>query len=235
MIAVCIPARNEQASICQLVWQLKQRGYFPIVSDDASTDQTARLAEAAGAVVVRHTHPVGIAGATIDAWQAALVNGAGAIVQMDAGGSHSVSDIPGLVGLLEDHQVVIGSRFCDSGRYIGGSVIRRTLSKMVTAYCNMRTGAHVTDWTSGMRSFRPEICRFLAVYPYKARMHSWQIEVLRESLHAFMIGEVPITYTAGRSSMRVKQWPEIIHTLTSLGKYERKRVSRAIQDSTGEL
>ena len=76
MIAVCIPARNEQASIYQLVWQLKQRGYFPIVSDDASIDQTARLAGAAGAIVVRHHDPVGIASATMDAWQAALVNGA---------------------------------------------------------------------------------------------------------------------------------------------------------------
>ncbi len=216
MIAVCIPARNEQASIYQLVWQLKQRGYFPIVSDDASTDQTARLAAAAGAVVVRHKHPVGIAGATMDAWQAALVNGAEAIVQMDVGGSHSASDIPGLVGSLEDYQVVIGSRFCNGGRYIGGNPFRKNMSRVVTAYCNLRTGAHVTDFTSGFRAFHPEICRFLSVYPYRAKMHSWQIEVLRESLHAFTVGEVPITYTAGRSSMRIKQWPEILRTLISL-------------------
>lgn len=54
-LSVLVPARDEEARIGGLVERL--RGQFPdaeiIVSDDGSRDRTARLARAAGAVVVR--------------------------------------------------------------------------------------------------------------------------------------------------------------------------------------
>lgn len=52
-LAAVIPAFNEARTITTLVLQVRERA-IAIVVDDGSTDNTAALAEAAGAYVVRH-------------------------------------------------------------------------------------------------------------------------------------------------------------------------------------
>src|ERR1041384_388129 len=58
-ILVIIPAYNEERFIGSVVLKVRQHAENVIVVDDGSTDGTAEIAEAAGAIVVRHAENKG--------------------------------------------------------------------------------------------------------------------------------------------------------------------------------
>src|SRR5262245_57072450 len=55
-VLVAIPALDEDRFIGSLVLKLRANGHTAVVVDDGSTDATAEVAEAAGAIVIRHPH-----------------------------------------------------------------------------------------------------------------------------------------------------------------------------------
>lgn len=92
-ILALIPAWNEASRIGPIVE--KTRAYLPVlVVDDGSRDETAAVAEAAGAIVVRHpqNRGKGVALTTGFAW--ALEHGYEAVLTLDADGQHDPADIP---------------------------------------------------------------------------------------------------------------------------------------------
>src|SRR5437762_13010320 len=77
---VAIPAYNEDRYIGSLVLKLRTAGYPVLVIDDGSSDQTADVAAAAGAEVVRHTENGGKASAVRTAFEHARVMDVDALV-----------------------------------------------------------------------------------------------------------------------------------------------------------
>lgn len=199
-----ITTLNEDKSIGQLVYELIAYHSMPvIVIDDASTDNTATVARAAGAAVYVNRERIGIGPSLVRGWRFALDSWADRIIQIDAGGSHDPNDIPKILKALQDNDMVIGSRFLPESSYIdNGNWKRPILSRIAAKACNLaQHGAKHTDWTSGYRGFRADLLRALVGQKYQAKMHGWQIEVLaRANELCADIAEVPITYTAGRSS-----------------------------------
>ena len=86
-LAAVIPAFNEARTITALVHQVRERA-IAIVVDDGSTDNTAALAEAAGAYVVRHPLNRGYDCAVETGLRTALALRCGFAVTMDADGQH---------------------------------------------------------------------------------------------------------------------------------------------------
>jgi glycosyltransferase involved in cell wall biosynthesis len=200
---VVIPALNEVATIGDLIAQLRAAGYGVVVVDDGSTDDTGAAAIAAGAVVVRHDAPYGIARACLDGWRMALQYQPTEVIQMDAGGSHDPAAIVAMLAALDHADMVIGSRFANGGEYIGGG--RRFGSQLAARMMNFAAGkrAKFSDWTSGYRAWNADALRKLANIAYAQRMHAWQIEVLaRAVVRKMRIVEVGITYRAGTSSFK---------------------------------
>lgn len=198
-LAACIAAKDEEATIVQLISGLRQFGFAAIVVNDGSIDGTGQLAAGAGALVIENQSPTGIAAAYNSAWRAALSAGSDRILQLDAGGSHSPLDAVDM--LQADCDMVIGSRFMSGASYIG-SPTRAAMSRLAAVMCNAVTlGAKYSDWTSGFRLFKADALRRLVDAPYYAKMHGWQIEVLYHAHRSGMtIAETPIMYIAGRSS-----------------------------------
>lgn len=192
---------NEAVSIAGLVGSLRRLGLAVLVIDAGSTDNTAALAESAGALVLRVPR-IPIRDALMAGWEMALRGGYGHIVQIDAGGSHWAGDAERLLAAVHrcGCDLAVGSRFVPGAVY-HGRPRRREMSRLAAAACRAKTGAYLTDWTSGFRAFRSGALRLLVGKTYRATMHGWQIEVLAQALrHDMTIGEVPITYRAGRSS-----------------------------------
>jgi len=204
--SIVIPCYNEAETIGRLVADLMAYGRV-IVVDDGSTDDTGQIAWDAGAAVITHRACKGIGPSIRDGF--AHATDAERIVVMDAGGSHSVSELPML--LDEDAEVVIGSRFVTGGRYIGGRQWRRLASKLAAFLCNFaQRGSRVRDWSSGFRVYSQKAVEAILGDHQQAQMHAWQIEtlgLLRKL--GLSIAEVPITYRAGRSSLRLS----IIHEM----------------------
>jgi len=196
---VCISTVNEVETIGALVGALDAKGYHIYVVD-ASTDDTWRVANDAGATVNVLPAPLGIAKHLQLAWAMALRQDCDVIVQMDAGGSHDPEDAAKLVAALKRSHMVIGSRFCEGARYVGNPK-RALLSRLAAKLCNLKMETTFTDWTSGYRAFTAAALRALLTRTYTAQMHAFQIEVLDWALRMHLeIAEAPITYTAGRSS-----------------------------------
>ncbi len=144
-----IPAYNEEKSIAHVVQEAKKHVDLVIVADDGSTDNTAKEAEEADAVVVRHPYNMGYGATVKTLMRAALSTGAQYAVLLDADGQHDPADIPKfLEKLKEGADVVIGNRFKTSKiptyRKIGIYIIRTTLQLL---------GIRTTDPENGYRAF----------------------------------------------------------------------------------
>ena len=166
---IIIPAFNEQASIGQVVADLRQ--HVPdcdvVVVDDGSTDATGDIAERAGARVLRLPFNQGIGGAMQTGYRFAKRYDYDVAVQVDADGQHLASEVKKLMDELSqsDAHLAVGSRFLGQRSYMPrasrmlGIHFLRTLIRVLG-------GQSLTDITSGFRAAgRHAIYAFAYWYP----------------------------------------------------------------------
>ncbi len=111
-VIALIPAFNEAAHIAAVVD--KARAYVDkvIVIDDGSTDQTAQVAQSAGAEVFRHTVNRGKGAAIVTGLRLFAESDAGFTVFLDADGQHDAVDIPKFIEAARqtDASIAVGTR-----------------------------------------------------------------------------------------------------------------------------
>jgi hypothetical protein len=152
-VLVAIPAYNEDRYIGSLVHKLTGASYEVLVVDDGSTDQTARIAEAAGASVARHTSNRGKAAAVQTAFEQARLLDCDALVLIDGDGQHEPVEVgkiaaPILAGTAD---MVVGSRFLGVRSHIPRW--RVAGQHALTLVTNLGSGVPLTDSQSGFRGF----------------------------------------------------------------------------------
>ena len=93
-----IPAYNEEATVGVIVSQVRALWRCPVVViDDGSTDATARVAGAAGAIVLPLTIQLGAWGAIQTGLRYALRQGYQTAITLDADGQHEPKEIGALL------------------------------------------------------------------------------------------------------------------------------------------
>lgn len=212
MNVAVVTTRNEAETIGELVDGLWDYVEHVVVVDEHSTDDTREAASDNGAIVGVHTG--GIGPCLAYGWRFAVNElQADRILQLDAGGSHAPEDSVQLLSSGAD--VVVGSRFCPGAQHVGDPG-RALASRAYALSMSARTRTWHTDWTSGYRAFTREAVQTLLTFDYTARMHGWQTEVLRNAHTAGLtVEEVPIRYTAGRSSLNGSIAWEAVKVLTA--------------------
>jgi glycosyltransferase involved in cell wall biosynthesis len=161
-LSIIIPAKNEAAVIGDVVSSVRN-AYADaeiVVVDDGSTDETASLAERAGARIV--SHPVSLGnGAAIKAG-ARAANG-DILIMMDGDGQHKAEDIQTLLAKLDQgYDMAIGAR--DSGSHAG--LGRLAANGLYNVFASMISGHRIPDLTSGFRAVRADLFkRFLYLLP----------------------------------------------------------------------
>jgi glycosyltransferase involved in cell wall biosynthesis len=206
VIAV-VPAFNEEPSIGGVVRALLEQPLRleVVVVDDASTDDTARVAREAGAVVLRLSTNLGIGGAVQTGFRYALSRGADATVQVDGDGQHPADAVEALVRPVLDGSadVAIGSRFLEKEGY-RSSAPRRAGIAVLSATLRLITGRRFTDPTSGFRALNRRVLEFCArSYPEDYPEPESLLPLTRE-LGARIL-DIPVAMrsrAAGRSSIR---------------------------------
>lgn len=161
LVTILIPAFNEAETIGQVIPQLRQQ--YPdaeiLVIDDGSTDETARLAETATALVVRHPYNKGN-GASV---KTGLRNATRELVVIfDADGQHDAADIEKLAGQIGVYDLVVGARDENSQTDFG----RRMYHHVLNALATYLSGRRVPDATSGFRvARRADLLQFIHLLP----------------------------------------------------------------------
>lgn len=153
LVWVVIPAYQEAAAIGPVVRAVAALQYRVLVVDDGSRDDTAAMAAAAGATVVKHPINLGQGAALQTGIEFALQHGALHIVTFDADGQHRPEDIDALLRPL----IAGEAEFSLGSRFLGGTVdaprLRLLLLRAATAFTRLTTGLALTDVHNGLRAF----------------------------------------------------------------------------------
>lgn len=204
-LAVVIPAYNEAKSIAKVISSIprKIKGTTEtsvIVVDDGSSDNTRALAQAGGAITLRHRINLGAGAATLTGISAAKRLGFDSVVILDADGQHDPKEIDRLVGCYKEKNadLIIGSRFL-SETIDKMPLLKRVGNQIMNIITYIFSGKMVTDSQSGFRLFGE---RMLAVMDgFTTSGYEFQSEtIVNANRHHFSIVEVPIStiYLAGR-------------------------------------
>jgi glycosyltransferase involved in cell wall biosynthesis len=151
-VIAAIPCYNEEQFIGNVVRRVSQYVDQVVVVDDGSRDRTAEVAEAAGAVVVRHDANKGPGGAYKTCLQVARENGVEVLITLDGDEQHDPDELPRLLQPLLDGEadLVVGSRFLDQykvPRY------RKFGIDVITFLYNVGSKAKVVDAQSCYRGY----------------------------------------------------------------------------------
>lgn len=138
-----------------------------LVVDDGSTDRTAELAAAAGAIVVRHPFNLGVGAALRTGFRFARSRGYTVAMQIDADGQHDPAEAARLLDeILHGADLAIGSRFAHGSGDYEVSSGRRFSMRVLAGIVSRRLGQPITDTTSGYRAFSARaIGLFAEEYP----------------------------------------------------------------------
>jgi glycosyltransferase involved in cell wall biosynthesis len=190
-ITVGIPAFNEEKNIASIIQKLSQVADTVIVCDDGSTDNTAKIAEKMGAIVITHQQNLGYGGAIRSLFLKARELDSDMLVTLDSDGQHRISDVLPIVDPIIKNQadLVIGSRFLtenqkDMPKY------RKIGIKMITKLANTSLEESVTDSQSGFRAYGKNILS--KITPSEKGMGVSNEILMKVSKTGFKIVEVPI-------------------------------------------
>jgi glycosyltransferase involved in cell wall biosynthesis len=189
-----IAAYNEDRFIGSVV--LKTRHYVDlvIVVDDGSTDQTARIAEEAGAVVILHDANRGKAQAVNTGLNRAREMNAMLVVLIDADGQHDPNEIPVLIAPVESQQadLVVGSRFIG----VRSEIPRWRVfgQHALTKATNLASGVALTDSQSGFRALSRKAIDSMTFRPDGGFSMESEMQFLVQQ-HRLAVQEVPVRMT----------------------------------------
>ncbi len=155
-VSVIIPAFNEVHTIVDIINEIKSSleniPHEILVIDDGSHDETASLAEQAGARVTRHPYNIGN-GAAI---KTGIRHARGEIlVMLDADGQHPPEDIPRLLEKVGPYDMAVGARTSDSDT----DIHRDFGNKVYNLLASYISETKIEDLTSGFRAIKADVAR----------------------------------------------------------------------------
>jgi glycosyltransferase involved in cell wall biosynthesis len=165
-VLVVVPAHNETATVADVVTRVRAVGLDCAVIDDASADDTAARAVAAGARVLRLPVNLGVGGALRTGFRYAVERGYDTVIQCDGDGQHPPEEIPGLLAAADRADLVIGSRFLPGAESFAIGRNRRLVMHWLSWLVRRRGGVQVADTTSGFRCIsQPLLGEFARDFP----------------------------------------------------------------------
>jgi len=190
-IVIVVPAYNEERFIGSVVLKILQFPVSVIVVDDGSSDNTAFIAEAAGAIAIRHNQNMGKGEALNTGICEARKMNPEAIVLIDSDGQHLVMELPRLVQPIfeEGADIVIGSRYLEKTSQVPPHrVLGHQFFNIVTS---LASGVKVSDSQSGYRAFSPKAFNTDLFLSANFSVES-EMQFLAHE-HGLKVTEVPIT------------------------------------------
>lgn len=205
-----------------------------LVVDDDSPDGTGKLADALVAAsprvhVLHRTRKQGLGAAYRAGIARALELGADRVIQMDADFSHPPDQLPTLLREIEEHDVVLGSRYLHGITVVNWPIERILISWFGNQYARRVTGLPISDMTGGFRCVRRRMLERIGFDRIRADGYAFQIEMNFRFVHAgarikevpfFFVdrtrGESKLSWQIGFEALWMVWWLRLAHALGRL-------------------
>ena len=209
------PTYNEKKNIASLIESIFSinQDYHILIIDDNSPDGTANLVKELqlkykNLFLEERPGKAGLGTAYKYGFNWALNKDYDKIIQMDADLSHDPKEIKEMVVLLNNYDLVIGSRYIDGVSVVHWPIKRLLLSYGANVYARIVTGLTIKDSTGGFKAWKREVLSSIDLNGVKSQGYSFQIEMnWRAWQKKFRIIEHPIIFadrTIGESKMSKK-------------------------------
>ncbi len=214
-IAVLVPCRNESAAVAQVVagFHASLPGCVVHVYDNASTDGTAEIARAAGAVVRREGRPG--KGGVVRRMFAEV--DADVYIMVDGDATYDARRAPEMVAaLLGDNLDMVTALRDDEGEAAAYRSGHRLGNRMFNALLGAIFGQRPTDMLSGYRAFSR---RFVKSFPLAAQGFEIETEL---TVHALELrvptAEIRTRYGARPegSASKLNKWRDGLRILATM-------------------
>ena len=220
-IHVVVPAFNEEALVGEVIRTMPAFVDRIFVVDDCSTDGTARVVEALAeprVALLRTPSNLGVGGATVVGYRAALAAGAEVIVKMDGDAQMPPEALPALLDAIIER----GADYAKGNRFLHGELVHRMpferilgnvtltfLTKLASGYWN------VFDPQNGYTAVRASALRILALERLHAGFFFENDMLVALNIHNLRVADVPMppVYNSEHSNLSI---PAVISTFPLL-------------------
>ena len=157
LIVIC--AKNEENTIGKIIEEIKSMNmpflYKILVVNDGSTDKTANISKAKGALLVDHVYNLGLGGAIKTGFIISKFLNPEIIINIDADGQHDPKYIPEIVSEIKNNgsDLVYASRFTKKSEY-DSTTVKLVGNKFYTNLVKKIAKIPFTDVTSGYRGIK---------------------------------------------------------------------------------
>ena len=181
---VVVPTYNEAENLPLLIPKILERDarLEVLVVDDDSPDGTGRIADDFAARdprihVLHRAAKSGLGAAYRAGLRHALDLGADFVIQMAADFSHPPEALDLLLQEIEDHDVVLGSRYLNGITVVNWPIERILISYFGNVYAKKVLGSlPVMDATGGFKCWRREVLAALDLPGVRSNGYAFQIE-----------------------------------------------------------
>lgn len=214
MNVVILPTYNERENLEELLAAIycSVDDLHVLIVDDRSPDGTGELVQKlmetqyrGRLFLIQRQGKMGLGTAYIAGFKWALAREYQYIFEMDADFSHNPRYLPVFLKIIQDCDLVLGSRYVVGGGVENWELLRRIISRCGSLYSRIILGLPFQDITGGFKCFRREVLLQLDLEDVKSNGYSFQIEMTyRAFLKKFRVKESPIIFeerAAGNSKM----------------------------------
>ncbi len=209
---VIFPTYNERDNIEKIVHAVLPMDprIHVLIVDDNSPDGTGEIADRLAAQepkvkVLHRERKEGLGRAYIAGFKWAIEQKFDFIFEMDADFSHGPEYLKDFLKEIQNHDLVIGSRYISGVNVINWPMSRLLLSYFANKYTRVVTGLRLHDATGGFKCFRREVLEAINLDDVHSTGYSFQIEMsMRAWKKNFRMIEIPIIFyerRAGTSKM----------------------------------
>lgn len=217
---VVIPAFNEAGRVGSVVERLRKHVPDVVVVDDGSSDQTAAVAEKAGAAVIRHASNMGKGVALRDGFEYARSRGFEILVTMDADGQHDPDEIPRFIEayVRTGIPVLIGNRMAHVGAM---PWLRRLTNRFMSWLLSREMKQYIPDTQCGFRLYRCDVIPFVAAQSERFAAESEVL--LHVADRCIRVDSVPIATIYRSEKSKINPFKDTIRFFAMLRRYRRKK------------
>lgn len=204
---IIFPTYNEAENIREIINAVLEISpdIDVLVIDDNSPDKTYEIVEDMAKNnrrinLIKREKKLGLGTAYVLGFRYAIEKNYDYCFEMDADFSHNPKDIPRFLELMDEYDLVIGSRYISGISVVNWPLKRLLLSYFANIYARLFTGCPIKDLTSGFKCYKVAALKKIDLDKLKMDGYAFQIEIHWHFWrNNFKIKEIPIIFIERRS------------------------------------